>query len=46
MKNREKGNGKREGERKIGKEKWNRNFLFTSAAKEKEQKITSVFQQT
>ena len=28
MKNREKGNGKREEERKIGIGKWNRNFFF------------------
>ena len=33
MKNREKGNGKREGERKIGIGKWNRNFFLRSAAK-------------
>ena len=34
MKNREKGNGKREEERKIGIGKWNRElFFFRSAAK-------------
>ena len=33
MKNREKGNGKREEERKIGNGKWNRNFFLRSAAK-------------
>ena len=31
MKNREKGNGKREGERKIGIGKWNRNFFLRSS---------------
>ena len=31
MKNREKGNGKREGERRIGIGKWNRNFFLRSS---------------
>ena len=35
MKNREKENGKREGERKIGIEKWNRNFFFLRSAAKK-----------
>ena len=45
MKNREKGNGKREGERKIGKEKWNRNF-FVYVRRLKKRNGKSVFQQT